>query len=194
MIPQVPVGLKFLGSSSIVPEEEESSESAEAPQRRKAREPRELTMDVTQGLRNTDLAEWNNNYVANMATVAHSKAQHKAPALSKKNAVFWVTGSGIGGVGSGLGSSKFPSPLNMFAGDQLMQALLGLEASVVGKKRSHDKENGDDSDSEGRRVRIREGDSEQIGRGQDIILDDDDAIGMIGSEVRSYRACVIIDN
>ena len=187
MGPQVQAQLGFLRSSLAAPDDEESSESAEAPQRRKAREPRELTVDIPQGLRNADLAEWNNNYIANMTTASHNKSQHKAPAQSKKNAAFWVFGAGIGGVGSGIGSSKIPSPLDMFAGDQLMQALTGVEASGLGKKRSRAGEGDDESDSEVRRVRLREGDGEQTGRGQEIIQDDDDAMGTIGNEVKGPR-------
>lgn len=186
MMPQVPAETGFLRSSSAVPDEEEPSESAEAPQRRKPREPRELTTDMMQELRNADLAQWNNNYVTNMTSAGHSKSQHKAPALSKKNAAFWVVGAGIGGVGSGIGSSKLTSPLDMFAGDRLMQALTGTEAPMGGKKRSREEEDDHGSDSAERRVRMREGDGAQIGRGQEIILDDDDAMGMMGSEVRSF--------
>lgn len=189
MIPQIPSETGFLRSSSAVPEEEESSESAEAPQRRKPREPRELTTDMMQELRNADLAQWNNNYVANMTSATHSKSQHKAPALSKKNAAFWVVGAGIGGVGSGIGSSKLISPLDMFAGERLMQALTGVEAPMAGTKRSREEDGDHGSDSEERRVRMREGDGEQVGRGQEIILDEDDVMGMMGmmgSGVRSF--------
>ncbi len=186
MVPQVPAETGFLRSSSAVPEEEESSESAEAPQRRKPRELRELTTDMMQELRNADLAQWNNNYVTNMTNAAHSKSQHKAPALSKKNAAFFVIGAGIGGVGYGIGSSKLTSPLDMFAGDQLMQALTGIEASTTGKKRPREGEGDHESDREERRVRMRESDGDQVGRGQEIILDEDDAMDIPGSEVRSF--------
>ncbi len=183
---QDPAETGFLRSSSAVPEEEESSEFAEAPQRRRPRAPRELPTDMTQELRNADLAQWNNNYIANMTSAAHSKSQHKAPMQSKKNAAFLIYGTGIGGVGSGVGSSKLPNPLDIFAGDRLMQALTGVEASTVGRKRSRSKDDDHGSDSEERRVRLREGDGEQVGRGQEIILDEDDAMGMMGSEVRSF--------
>ena len=192
MVPQIPAGSSFLRSSSAVPEAGESSESAEAPHRRKTREPKELTMDMTQELRNADLAQWNNNYIANMTSAARSKSQHRAPALSKKNATFWVFGSGIGGAGSGIGSSKLASPLDMFAGDQLMQALTGKEMSTAGKKRPRTEEGDNESDSEERRVRMRESDGEQVGRGQEIILDEDDAMGMMGSEVRSCNTSLTL--
>ena len=186
MVNQGPAGTGLLRSSSDVPEEEESSESAEAPQRRGPRAPRELPTDMTQELRNADLAQWNNNYIANMTSAARSKLQHKVPAQSKKNAAFWVFGTGIGGIGSGVDSSKLQNPLDIFAGDQLMQALTGVEASTAGRKRSRTEDDDHGSDSEERRVRMREGDGEQVGRGQEIILDEDDAMGMMGSEVRFF--------
>ena len=183
MAPRVPADAGFLRSSSAVPEEE-SSESAEAPQRRrKSHQPRILPTDMTQELRNADLAQWNNNYIANMTNAAYSKSQHKAPALSKKNAAFWVYGAGIGGIGSGAGSSSQANPLDMFAGDRLLQALTGVEASTAGRKRSRTEEGDHGSDtSEQRRVRMRESDGEQIGRGQEIILDEDDAMDIMGDE------------
>ena len=184
MAPQVPAETGFLRSSSAIPEEEESPESAEAPQRRhKPHQPRILPTDMTQELRNADLAQWNDNYIANMARAAHGKSQHKAPALSKKNAAFWVFGAGIGGVGSGVGSSQMANPLDRFAGDQLLQALTGVVASTAGRKRSRTSEHDQDSDSsEQRRVRMRGSDGSQIGRGQEIILDEDDAVNTVGDE------------
>ena len=180
MASQIPAETGFLRSSSAVPEEEESSESVEAPQRRrKPQQPKILPTDMAQELRNADLAQWNNDYITNMASAAHTKSQHRAPALAKKNATFWVFGTGIGGVGS----SKLANPLGMYAGDQLMQALTGLEASTTGRKRSRSSEHDQHSESsEQRRVRMRESDGSQIGRGQEIILDEDDAMNMIGDE------------
>ena len=168
-------------SSSVVLEEEPSSESAEAPQRRRRKAAKILPMDVTQGLRNADLAQWNNQYLENMVAAAQAKHQHKLPSLSKKNAAFWVIGSGIGGVGSGLGTSKIPSPLNMFAGDRLMEALTGVEVVAAGRKRTRSGEE-DGSDSEERRVKAREADYAQVGRGEGLALDDDGALPMFADD------------
>lgn len=152
--------------------EEPTSESAGAPLRPRRRVPKVLERDETQELRNSDLAEWNNNYLTNMANVARSRQHYKANAQAKKNAAFWVTGAGIGGIGSGLGISKLNNPLDMFSGTRLIEALRGGESGPESRKRSRSAgEEGQSSDSEERRVRAREDDGEQIGRGQELALD-----------------------
>ena len=177
----VPESGLLKSSSSVVLEEEPSSESAEAPQRRRPKAAKVLAMDVIQGLRNADLAQWNNEYLNNMIVAAQAKHQHKLPSQSKKNAAFWVVGSGIGGVGSGLGTSKIQSPLDMFAGAKLMEALTGVEGTAAGKKRTYSGED-DRSDSQERRVKAREADHAQVGRGDELALDDDGALPMFGDD------------
>ena len=170
---QAPVGSGNLGSSSAVPREQESSEYAEAPLQRKRRRPKALPVDDRPELHNSDLTQWKTDYIANMAEATATKMSHKAPFLAKRNGAFWVVGAGIGGVGAGLGSSKLQSPLGMFAGDSMMEALTGVQISAAGQKRGRDGEEGDDSDSGVRRARIKESDWDQIGRGDGMILDDD---------------------
>ena len=181
--PQAPAGSGNIGSSSGIHREQESSESAEAPLQRKRRAPKTLPVDERQELHNTDLAQWNTDYLANMAEAIEAKKSHKAPFLAKQNAAFWVVGAGIGGVGSGLGSSKLQSPLDVFAGDAIMEALTGFKFSSTGQKRGRDHEEDHDSDSEARRIRIRDGDGDEIGRGDDIMLNDDGQIMMSASDV-----------
>ncbi|KAL6721901.1 R8 protein [Lecanora helva] len=161
-------------SPSEVRDERESSESAWAPLPRKRRVPKQLPVDARQELHNADLAQWKANYIENMAEATEAKKNHKAPALAKKNAAFWVMGAGIGGVGAGIGASKLKSPLDMFSGGAMMEALTGIKASIPQPKRGRDDEEGDGSDSEARRVRMRVDDSEQIGRGDELHLEDND--------------------
>ena len=158
-------------SSSVSSEDEES---AEAPLMRNRRGPRVLPMDMTQELRGAQLLQWNNEYLENMATAAWHKLQHKLPSQAKRNAAAWVYGSGIGGVGSGIGSMKLPSPLHMFAGDKLREALTGAEVSAAGKKRSRSDEDDHSSESEERRLRPRSDEGEQIGRRENLIQEDND--------------------
>ena len=153
--------------------EHESSESAVAPLPRKARAPKQLPVDVRQELHNADLARWKADYAENMAEAIKARKSHKVTALAKKNAAFWVVGTGIGGVGAGLGTSKLKSPLDMFAGDSMLAALTGVKTVTSGLKRGRDSEE-DDSDSEARRVRMRDGYGDQIGRGDGMILDDEE--------------------
>ena len=181
-------------SSSPVPEEEESSESAEAPlRRRKAKVPRVIPADRTTELRNSDLAQWNKEYTKNMAEVQESKTHHKAPAQARKNAAAWVYGSGIGGVGNGLGASKLKSPLDMFAGDSLLEALTGVRASTLGKKRTRSDEDDRETGSEERRVRAREDDGDQVGRGNEMVIDDEDLQPLIDDTVSNRSNIKLCD-
>ncbi|KAL8961590.1 MAG: hypothetical protein Q9193_001874 [Seirophora villosa] len=184
MLPQAeafpPLAPTTLGGA--VPEGESSSEAAVAPQQRKRRERKVLPVDQVQELRNTDLTNWDHDYTTNMDNAKISKMQHKAAALTKQNAAFWVFGGGIGGIGGGIGASNVKGSLvDMFSGDALLQALTGIPTPVTGRKRIQDEVEGDESDSEARRVRMRLGD-EEIGRAQGLSLDDDDAMVLQGSE------------
>ena len=187
---QPPAEPGFLRSSSEA--HQHSSETAEAPARRRHAERKPLPWDAQRSLRNNDLASWNNNYVANMADATHIKQHHKAPSLAKKNAAHWVYGFGLGGVGLGLGGSQLISPLNMFAGEHLMTALTGIEPTTRGRKRSHTGDEAGDSDTEGRRVRAREDDDNQIARGEQMGFGEDDTMGMgmgmQGDDVRVFSS------
>lgn len=137
-------------SSSAIPQEDSSHRPA-ASVSRKRRAPKALPVDNAPELRNTDLARWNDEYLVNMAIETQAKLQHNATRLAKKNAAFWVGGSGIGGIG--LFSHK--TPLDIFAGDALMNALLNVATSVQGRKRNRNEKDDDGSDSDKRRVRTR---------------------------------------
>lgn len=177
MAPEAPAEPSFLRSSSTAPQEE-SSESAEAPARRRPRAPKVLGMDQQKSLRNADLASWNNNYIANMAEATRIKQQHKIPTLAKKNAYHWVFGAGIGGIGAISAGSSVPNPLDMFAGDSLMALVTGAAPPTAGRKRSHTEDEEHETDSEGRRVRARDAEDDQVGRGDEVILPDDDTMGL----------------
>ena len=161
-------------SSEAQRESSQSSESAGAPARRR-RAPKPLPADAQTSLRNNDLASWKDNYLDNMANMAENKRHHKKPALARKNAHAFVYGTGIGGAGLPLGGSQLPNPLSMFAGDHLMTALTGVQP--LERKRS--RIGGDEeTDSEERRVRARDDDGDQAGRGVNLALQDDDTMGM----------------
>lgn len=179
-----PQGTGALRSSAVPQDESSSEESAVAPQR-KRREPKTLPYDQIQELRNSTLAQWNAEYLTNMEEARKKKIQRKNASSTKQNAALWVFGAGIGGVGIGRGGSNMQGPLaETFSGDALMTALTGFPTSAAGRKRGRSENEGDESDAEERRVRMRE-DEEEIGRAQGPVLDDDDALVLPGSEVSS---------
>ncbi|KAK4550788.1 hypothetical protein LTR36_000368 [Oleoguttula mirabilis] len=144
-------------------QQQTSSETADAPLRRRARAaPKVIAPDATLELRNSDLARWNTDYVANMQDVIKHKEAAKAVAIAKKNAEHWVLGTTSL---SALGQADrlVHGPLGMFSGVKLLEALTGFRLTSGGEKRGREVDG-----SEGtRRVRSRglEPSSDELGRG-----------------------------
>lgn len=159
---------------------DESELSADAPMRRKrTRKPKTIPRDVINELRNTDLANWNANYLQNMAEASRIKNAHKAPLQAKKNAEFWVWGSGVGGIGRRAPGASLPTPWDIFCGDNLYELYTGKDRRETAAKK-HDRDSGIDEQmvEEARRVRPRlDEDEEQLGRGQD-----DEGMILLGDE------------
>lgn len=162
LVREAPSKEGLLRSSSAIPQEDPSHKSA-ASVSPKRRAPKALPIDNAPELRNTDLARWNDDYLVNMAIETRAKLLHNATRLAKKNAAFWVGGSGIGGIGSF--SQK--TPLDIFAGDALMNALTNVATSIQGRKRNRNEKDEDGSDSNERRVRTR-GVENQLGAFDDL--------------------------
>jgi meiotic recombination protein REC8 len=143
------------GPTTLQPNEgmdgSEETIEIQAVRTRRARRAKEISYDDTTALRNMTLAQWNNEYIANMIEALKQKQQNKIPTISKKNAAFWVFGQGIGSVGVGLGIDHEPHPLNLYSGENLFEAVGGYPRRH-GRKRSAD----DDEGSVGRRVRARD--------------------------------------
>ncbi|CAG8322035.1 unnamed protein product [Penicillium nalgiovense] len=137
----------------------EETVEIQAVRTRRVRRPKEIIPDDTTELRNMTLAQWNNEYVANMIQAQKQKQQNKIPTISKKNAAFWVFGQGIGSVGVGLGIDHEQHPLSLYSGEDLFEAVGGYPQQN-GRKRSAD----DDGLSEGRRVRARDEQAEHLSR------------------------------
>lgn len=131
----------------------------EVTRTRRVRRPKEIISDDTTALRNMTMAQWNNEYVANMTQAMRQKQQNKIPTISKKNAAFWVFGQGIGSVGVGLGMDREPHPLSLFSGENLFEAVGGYPQRK-GRKRSADA----NEIPEGRRVRARDEQAEHLSR------------------------------
>lgn len=155
----------------VMNNEDNISEYPETRARQTLKKAKTMLADSRIALRNTDLAQWNNEYLQNMAGASKQKHQNKLPTLSKRNAAFWVLGQGIGSVGVGLGASREPHPLKYFSGDDLY-ASLSVDGKPRGRKRGRLRDI--DSESEQRRVRARE-DEDQIGLGglpDEVIMQD----------------------
>lgn len=188
MIRQVPIMAEPIRSSSEALEEDSSSMSADALLRPKRRAPKALPYDKTPELRNADLVSWNENYVRNMADDVQTKMQHRVPKVSKRNAAFWVKGSGIGGIGYVIKSSGLKNPLDKFAGDTLMETLMGVVASFAGRKRHHDEEEDRVFGSGERRVRMRD-DDDQLGPMNELITNEDEGLAIPGEDVSLFIIC-----
>ncbi|KAL1605424.1 R8 protein [Paraconiothyrium brasiliense] len=158
----------------------ESSDTVRAPIRRKKRAVRVLPTDTTLELRNKDLSDWNANYLANMKEASKQKNQLRLTQLAKKNAEFWMWGSGIGGIAGRMQGVTGPTPFDRFIGDNLFELFTGASRNG-GACSKRDRDSGIDevTQEESRRVRQRTDELEnEIGRGQEdeglFILGGDD--------------------
>ncbi|KAJ6087825.1 hypothetical protein N7467_006739 [Penicillium canescens] len=134
-------------------EDQDQTEEIDIPAvgARQVRRPKDIIIDENTALRNATMAEWNNEYVLNMARAMKQKMQNKLPTLAKKNAAFWVFGQGIGSVGVRLGMWNELHPLSLYSGEDLFDAIGGYPQQN-GHKRAYEYE----EDEQGRRVRARE--------------------------------------
>lgn len=140
----------------------ENDENAEVPavqMRQKKKTAKAINVDDPPELRNSDLARWNTQYLQNMAIASKLKENNKLITVAKKNAAFWVLGVGIASVGTGVGTSRIPHPLEAFSGDQLLGALTGKPLETSRRKRNRDA-NGAGLYNEGRNVRQKVGEQE----------------------------------
>ncbi|KAM5443217.1 R8 protein [Microsporum ferrugineum] len=147
-----------------------SSETGETKARFRRKHPKMVEMDEPAELRNSDLAQWNSGYAENMAAAAKAKVHNRLITIAKKNAAFWVLGSGIGAVGIGLGAGAVLHPLVAFSGDQLLASLTGVACRERRRKRSHDG-TGDPNASVEKRARTGADDPE-IGLGEAVEADE----------------------
>ncbi|KAF3490706.1 Rad21/Rec8 N terminal domain-containing protein [Arthroderma uncinatum] len=163
-----------------------SSNPGEVKARFRQRHPRMFGIDEPAELRNSDLAQWNSDYAQNMVAAAKAKSHNKLITIAKKNAAFWVLGSGIGAVGVGLGAGAVLHPLAAFSGDQLLASLTGAPCKQRCRKRSHGETdtNYDSDGSAGKRARARNGDPE-IGLNEGI--EADDGPGLIVEDIEVGR-------
>ncbi|KAH7418101.1 Rec8 like protein-domain-containing protein [Cadophora sp. MPI-SDFR-AT-0126] len=142
---------------------DESSVSAEAPQRRK-KKVKGPVVDASTEIRNAVLSQWIKEYPENMTASARIKIKHRAATQAKKNAFYYVYGSGLNGAGDCIGAGKFANPLAIFSGIELMAKITGTPIpEVISKKRTKRALAADEEDEEETpNKRAREG---EVGRG-----------------------------
>ncbi|KAJ8066811.1 hypothetical protein OCU04_004195 [Sclerotinia nivalis] len=168
MLPDAEPFAAFMGGSVPVPgreqsisqPEDSSSESAAAPSRsRKSKTKKQLPIDQTQELKNSDLSNWQREYVSTQDGLSAAKLTTKGQTLAKKNALMFVIGNGLNGAGIGIGSTKLPGPLSIYSGDALLAKITGR---VFGsRKRQVDSERDDNVPSK----RLRHSSDEEVPRG-----------------------------
>lgn len=159
MAAQRPTQTGFFRYSPEPPQE--SSKSAETPTRRQTAAPKYLLPDRENNLPENEYRSLHNTYNVRMAEEVRIKQKRERSRLAKENAEFFIYGIGIDGVDLGMSGSKIPSPLSMFAGDQL-KALLDIDPHTGRKRRYAEDE------EPSRRVRARKNDGDQVGRGDDM--------------------------
>lgn len=151
------------------PEVVESTSSASAPMRRKKRTTRALSTDVATEIHNKQLAAWNIDYLQNMKKAARNKVQARITQQAKKNAEYYMWGSGLGGIGHQFLGTEGTNPFDQFIGDNLFELFTGMSRKqMIGLK--HDRDSGIDeaTQQESRRVRQKTGEpEEQMGRGSE---------------------------
>ena len=112
---------------------------------RKHRSPKSLKLDSVTQISRDELLQWDRDYLEHMTRLDIQKAGAKCQAQAKKNAISWVTGRGIGSVGTSMGNRGFDHPLKSFCGDSLLAALSDEPpVNEQTRKRSSSYEEGDD--------------------------------------------------
>ncbi|KAI9737866.1 MAG: hypothetical protein M1834_009236 [Cirrosporium novae-zelandiae] len=154
--------------------EAETSETAKAPAK-KHRARKVMGADTQTELSNADLVRWNNEYLGNMAKATDHQQQNKVHRQANKNAEFWVLGIGINGIGYGLGADSHRTALDMYIGENLLQALTDHKRTNMKRKGSLIEESNDST----RRVRPREDDTAQTGRKEKMLSEGNDFLPLI---------------
>lgn len=169
---EAPQGNVFNPEPDNLQIEEALLETPAVQMRQKKRNAKAIDFDCPTELRNSDLAQWNTDYTRNMVIATKIKQHSKIISAAKKNAAFWVLGLGIASIGVNTGVCGIPHPLDAFSGEQLLSALTGKPIKTTRRKRNRGAANGPDEGEEGRNVRQRLEEGDEIGRGEGNGLDD----------------------
>ena len=138
-----------------------SSSSIVVPQRRK-RVAKSIPLDKRTELRNSELLAFQHDYLSRMDKLNEKRLSAKALSLSKKNADWFTSGGGIGGIGFEVRRMGLDHPLAALCGQSLYDMLTGADVVSSTNKRDHANMAADDEHEPERRVRQR---SDEDGRG-----------------------------
>ena len=134
------------------------------------------------------LATWRDNYLANMADAREAKKRKTALFVARKDAGRWSLELGFGEIGAVLGRAELRNPLNiLLAGSAGLDMPQNLQRSSMGRKRMRDETDEDDGDQ---RVLHGEELNEEVGRGEDTMLQDENGMMPLDSEVSVKTAHV----
>ena len=178
--------------------EEGTSVSAEAKQKRyKPKARKTLQVDRNTELLNADLRTWQSEYLDSMMAGSLARMNKTAHAQAKKNAMSYVFGAGLNGVGAGIGLSQIPSPLVIFSGESLLSMVTEKPLTSVNYKAKKGTKHarGDNEEALGSSPkRSRHSDHEQESQGEIGRVFDDEAIIMDdGTEIGRDAAEAMID-
>jgi meiotic recombination protein REC8 len=117
---------------------------------------------------------------------AEQKVNGRAATQAKRNADFWIWQMGVSGIGRDGGAAVAPG-LDMFYGENFINAVLGITPTTQGEKRDRGSAEGVQSDEEGRRVRPRTESprDDEVGRGNGDAMLDDDGLPAINNDLVS---------
>ena len=176
----------ILQSSTDELQEEQSTEPvAAAPMRRRKKAPRVLALDTTQEFGSAELHTWYTEYAQNMAEATRKKTAGRLLSLAKVNAVHWLCNDGIGSIGSLQKEFRLSSLLQGFCGQEFLDLITGLNNPADRKRSRTDSDDEEEASSE-RRVRLRHGLAEELGRGVGADVDmNDDPLPLMDDEVFS---------
>lgn len=103
---------------------------------RKQRSQKLVQKDVLTQISRDELLVWDQQYLQMMSRLDFRKSSAKSSVQARKNAVSWIFGHGIGGIGTVTSFDGASHPLESFCGDALLTALSDSLPPTLTRKRS----------------------------------------------------------
>ncbi len=167
----------LVGDLSRLSEEPSSDEVQANQMHRKQRQKKNIAVDRRLAFTKGELKRWQQEYLQIMAAATLANNNRMARRNAKKMAFQYVYGTGINGVGKGIGAIKLDSPLDVFSGEHLLAKFIGEPTSSVAirGKRTHSIMSDDDDETPSKRVRESEvGKGDEFEDGMPMSMGDED--------------------